>query len=85
MAILATTECKPNKYGQLIGNLIYLTITQPDLSYSDCLLSQFMQKQQNVHLDCAKRIFRYVNTTIDYDIMYKFDTILQLEGYTNVD
>ena len=64
-----TAVVHPTKYCQLIGNLIYLTITRPDLNYSVGLLSQFMQNPRNLHLDCAKRILRYVSATMDYDIV----------------
>ena len=53
-----TAVCDPTKYRQLIDNLIYLTITRLDLSYSVGLLSQFMQNPHNLHLDCTKRILR---------------------------
>ena len=77
-------EC-PTKYRQLIDSLIYLTITRPDLSYSVGLLSQFMQNPRNLHLDCAKRILRYVSTTMDYDIVYKSNATIRLEGYIDTD
>ena len=48
------TTCEPTPYRQLIGSLIYLTITRPDLSYMVGLLSQFMQTLRDIHLDCAK-------------------------------
>ena len=79
------TVCDPTQYRQIIGSLIYLTITRPDLSYSVGLLSQFMQNPRNLHLDCAKRILRYVSATMDYDIVYKSNATIRLEGYTDSD
>ena len=64
------------KNPQPIDNIIYLTITQPDLSYSIGLLSQFIQNPRDIHLDCAKRVVMYVCETMDYDIMYKVDMII---------
>ena len=54
-----TNACEPTQYRQLIGSLIYLTITRPDLSYQVGLLSQFIQTPRDIHLDCAKRVLRY--------------------------
>ena len=51
-----TNACEPTQYRQLIGSLIYLTITRPDLSYHVGLPSQFMQTPHDIHLDCAKRV-----------------------------
>ena len=53
-----TTECEPTRYRQLVGSLIYITITQPDLSYPAGLLNQFMESPRDVHLDCAKQVLR---------------------------
>ena len=71
-----TAVCDPTKYRQLIDNLIYLSIMRPDLSYSVGLLSQFMQNPRNLHLDCTKRVLRYVSATMDYDILYKSNTTI---------
>ena len=57
--------------------------TRPDLSYHVGLLSQFMQTPRDIHLDCAKRVLRYVHGTMDYDIPYKLATPIQLEGYAD--
>lgn len=48
----------PTDYQRLIGRLVYLTITRPDITYSVNLLSQFMQAPTNVHMQQAKRILR---------------------------
>ena len=78
-----TIECQPMFYRQLVGSLIYLTITRLDLSYRVGLLSQFMQTPRDIHLGCAKRVLRYVSGTMDYDILYKSATPIRLEGYTD--
>ena len=75
-----TTECKLTRYRQLVGSLIYLTITQPDLCYLVGLLSQFMQTPRNIHLDCAKKVLRYVSGTMNYGILYKSAMTIPIEG-----
>ena len=84
-AEFGTEECELNFYRQLVGSLIYLTITRPDLSYPVSLLSQLMQTPRDVHLDSAKRVLRYVSGTMNYDILYKSPTPIRLEGYTDTD
>ena len=79
---MTTAMCDPTQYRQIIGNLIYLTITRPDLSYSVGLLSRFIQNPHKLHLDCAKRILRYVSATMDYNIWYNSNTTILLEGHT---
>ena len=46
----------PTFYRHLVGSLIYLTITRPDLSYAVNLVSQFMTSPRHHHLAAAKRI-----------------------------
>ncbi|WRX14713.1 Reverse transcriptase [Theobroma cacao] len=47
-------------YRQLIGKLIYLTFTRPDIVYRVQVLEQFMDKPRNVHLQAAFKIIRYL-------------------------
>jgi hypothetical protein len=51
----------PTVYKLLIGHLIYLTITRPDVAYFVQLLSQYMDKPCQPHLDVAYRVLRYKN------------------------
>ena len=46
----------PTRFRQIVGSLIYLTITQPDLSYPVGLISHFMSQPKAEHLQCAQRI-----------------------------
>ena len=77
--------CEPTQYRQIIRTLIYLTNTQPDLSYPVRLLSQFMETHRDTHMDFAKRVLCYVSGTLDYGIFYKRGVPLRLEDFTDVD
>ena len=50
----------PERYRRLVGKLIYLTITRPDLSYPVGVVSQFMQNPHIDHWNAVIRILRYV-------------------------
>jgi hypothetical protein len=51
-------------YRRIVGSLIYMTITRPDLSYAVGVVSQFMQTPQKPHLDAMKHILRYIKHTL---------------------
>lgn len=46
-------------YRRLIGKLIYLTISRPDLAYSVHVLAQFMNSPRSVHWHAALKLIRY--------------------------
>ncbi|XP_022733801.1 uncharacterized protein LOC111287473 [Durio zibethinus] len=55
-------------YKSLIGSLLYLSTTKPDIMYSASLLSRFMQSPSQVHNGMAKRVLRYIRGIVDYAI-----------------
>ncbi|XP_059078089.1 secreted RxLR effector protein 161-like [Cryptomeria japonica] len=72
-------------YHQLVGSLIYLTHTRPDISYVVGLVSRFMQEPHELHWKAAKRILHYVQGTRNYGIRYAAGTDIDLVGYTDLD
>ena len=61
----------PTLYRQLIGSLMYLVNTRPDICFAVNSLSQFMVEPSRVHWMAAKRVFRYLQGTLDYGLDYK--------------
>ncbi|XP_049400004.1 secreted RxLR effector protein 161-like [Solanum stenotomum] len=72
-------------YRSLIGSLLYLTATRPDLRFAASLLSRFMQAPSQVHLGVAKGTLRYIKGTADYGIWFKREEKRQLMGYSDSD
>ena len=74
-----------NIYRSMVGSLIYLSITRLHLSYAVGLVSQFMQQPTKPHLDCIRRILRYVKATQNYGLFHRADLDMKLERYTDAD
>jgi hypothetical protein len=72
-------------YRHIVGSLIYMTITRPDLSYAIGVVSQFMQTPQKPHLDAVRRRLRYIKHTLQCGIFYETKSQLQVYGYTDAD
>jgi hypothetical protein len=73
-------------FKQVVGSLMYLTVTRPDLMYGVSLISRFMSSPTMSHWLTAKRILRYLKGTTDFAILYKKgESRLSLMAFTDSD
>ncbi|KAK6145332.1 hypothetical protein DH2020_022152 [Rehmannia glutinosa] len=72
-------------YRQLVGSLIYLTLTRPDISFSVGVMSRYMQNPKKTHLEAVRQILRYIKSTMDYGILYKRGGNCKVIGYCGAD
>ena len=72
-------------YCQMIGSLMYLKNTRPDICFAVNTLSQFLTDPRHVHLIAAKHILRYLKGTNDYGLKYDVNQKITLEGYVYSD
>ena len=70
-------------YHQMIGSLIYLTNTRPDICFAVNTLSQFLTDTRHVHLIAAYHILRHLRGTVDYGLKYEVNQKINLEGYVD--
>lgn len=78
-------KVNPSIYRSLIGSLLYVCSTRPDIMFSVAVLSRFMHSPSQNHLSCAKRILRYLKGTSDFGIWYKDGMNEALLGYSDSD
>ncbi|GJW64330.1 hypothetical protein Tco_0116214 [Tanacetum coccineum] len=69
----------------MIGSLMYLTSSRPDLIYAVCLCARYQAKPTEKHLNAVKRIFRYLKGTINMGLWYSKDTGMSLTAYADAD
>lgn len=55
-------------FRQLLGSLIYVTITRPEIAFSVSFVSKFMKDPRTPHLEVAKSILRYIKISVDYGV-----------------
>ncbi|KAM2012318.1 hypothetical protein ACFX1T_024197 [Malus domestica] len=72
-----------SEYQMLVGKLIYLTITRPDIAYAVSFVSQFMHSPSCHHLQLVKRIIRYLKSLVSTGIFMQNNGHFTIEGYTD--
>ena len=72
-------------YRGMIGSLLYLTASRPDIMFATCLCARFQANPKESHLIAVKRIFKYLKGTPNLGIWYPKGTGFDLIGYTDSD
>ncbi|KAJ9553109.1 hypothetical protein OSB04_017154 [Centaurea solstitialis] len=72
-------------YRGMIGSLMYLTASRPDIMFSTCLCARYQSKPKESHLKAVKRIFRYLKGTVNLGLWYPKGSGYELTGYTDAD
>lgn len=73
------------KYRSMIGSLLYLTASRPDISYSVGVCARFQANPKESHLEAVKRIIRYISGSITCGVFYTYATNAEIAGYSDAD
>ncbi|GJT68220.1 putative ribonuclease H-like domain-containing protein [Tanacetum coccineum] len=73
------------KYRSMIGALMYLMSSRPDIVHATCLCSWYQAKPTKKHLKEVKRIFRYLRGTVTMGLWYTKDSGFELTGFSDAD
>ncbi|GJW15068.1 hypothetical protein Tco_0019201 [Tanacetum coccineum] len=75
----------PSRYRGMIGTLMYLTASRPDLQFVVCMCARYQAKPTEKHLHDVKRIFRYLKGTVNRGLWYAKDSSIALTAFVDAD
>ncbi|KAJ8621549.1 hypothetical protein MRB53_030078 [Persea americana] len=78
-------EVDSTLYKQMVGSLMYLTATRPDLMFIVSLITRYMERPTKSHLIAAKRALRYMKGTVKFRMFYTNGGGKELIGYIDSD
>lgn len=73
------------RYQRLVGRLIYLSHTRPDIAYAVSVVSRFMHAPSEEHMNAVYRILRYLKTAPGRGLLFAKSNDFEIEGYTDAD
>ncbi|XP_015945632.1 uncharacterized mitochondrial protein AtMg00810-like [Arachis duranensis] len=83
--INGTVLDNPTLYRQLVGELIYLTVTRPDIAYLVHVLSQFLSAPRTIYYAVVLCILRYIKGTLFHGLYFSAHSSLSLRAYSDAD
>ncbi|GJY12628.1 retrovirus-related pol polyprotein from transposon TNT 1-94 [Tanacetum coccineum] len=84
-ADLSGTPVDQTKYRSMVGALMYLTASRPDIVHATCYCARYQAKPTEKHLTAVKRIFRYLKDSINMGLWYPKDTSFELTAFLDLD
>nr|GEV61121.1 ribonuclease H-like domain-containing protein [Tanacetum cinerariifolium] len=84
-ADLSGTPIDQTKYHSMVGALMYLTVSRPDIMHAKCYCARYQSKLTEKHLTAVKQIFRYLKDTIHMGLWYPKDTGFELTAFLDLD
>ena len=72
-------------YQKLVGKLLYLCHTRPDIAYAVSIASRYMNELRTGHLDAVYRILRYLKGTPGKGLWFRSNGHLVIDGYSDAD
>nr|GEU47343.1 hypothetical protein [Tanacetum cinerariifolium] len=84
-ADLSGTPVDQTKYQSMVGALMYLTTSRPDIMRAACYCARYQAKPTEKHLTAVKRIFQYLKDTIHIGLWYPKDTGFKLTAFLDLD
>ncbi|GJX78289.1 retrovirus-related pol polyprotein from transposon TNT 1-94 [Tanacetum coccineum] len=84
-ADLSGTPVDQTKYRSMVGALMYLTASRPDIVHATCYCARYQAKPTEKHLTAVKRIFRYLKDSINMGLWYLKDTGFELTAFSYSD
>ncbi|WVZ76309.1 hypothetical protein U9M48_024295 [Paspalum notatum var. saurae] len=73
------------KFRGMIGSLLYLTATRPDIQFAVCLCALYQASPRTSHRQAVKRIFRYLKFTPELGLWYSSGSSLSLRRFLDAD
>nr|GEX51350.1 hypothetical protein [Tanacetum cinerariifolium] len=75
----------PSHYRGMIGTLLYLTTSRPDLQFAICMCARYQARPTEKHLHAVKRIFHYLRETVNRGLWYPKDSSIALRAFADAD
>nr|GFD42627.1 uncharacterized mitochondrial protein AtMg00810-like [Tanacetum cinerariifolium] len=75
----------PSHYHGMIGTLLYMTASRPDLQFAICMCARYQTRPTEKHVHAVKRIFRYLRGTVHQGLWYLKDSSVAVTAFADAD